>query len=93
METGIYEEKRSLSCVYMGNLRLDGTMCIHMCGVVGLSYERTRTHIALERFCAAICVGPMMLLEIPLCAEQLIADCTRILLVGRLVCRHVCFDA
>lgn len=72
---------------------LDGTMSIHVCCVVGLTYKRTRTHSALEGLCAAICVRPMVLLKIPLCAEHLVADRTRVLLVGELMRRHVSFDA
>lgn len=40
-------------------------MGIHVCCVVGLANKRTRTHIALERFCASIGMSPMVLLEVP----------------------------
>lgn len=64
-------------------------MSVHVCGVVGLAHKRTRTHIALERFCAAVRVCPMVLLEIPLCAELLAADGAGIFLVALLMRRHV----
>lgn len=45
-----------------------------MCCVVGLANKRTGTHIALERLCASIGMSPMVLLEVPFCAELLAAD-------------------
>lgn len=68
-------------------------MGVHVSGVVGLAHKRTRTHVALERFCAAIGVSPMMLLQIPLCAELLAADGARVLLVAHLMGGHVRLNA
>lgn len=68
-------------------------MSVHVSRVVGLAHERTRTHVALERFCAAIGVRPVVLLQIPFCAELLAADGARILLVAHLMGGHVRLDA
>lgn len=68
-------------------------MGVHVSRVVCLAYKRTRTHIALERFCAAIGVGPVVLFQIPLCAELLAADGTRVLLVAHLMGGHMRLDA
>jgi hypothetical protein len=63
------------------NLRFDRTMGIHMGCVIGFSHKCTRTDVALERLCATVGVCPMMLLQIPLCAELLTTYGARVLLV------------
>lgn len=64
-------------------------MGIHVRCVVGLTHKRTRTDVALERFCAAIRVRPVMLLQIPLRGELLAANGAGEFFIGDLMRCHV----
>lgn len=66
-----------LQAAVVASIRLYRLVRVDVRGVIGLAHERLRAHCAPERFAAATGVHPLVLFEVPLGSEPLVADRAR----------------
>lgn len=63
-----------LAAAVVAGVRADRLVGVHVGDVVGFADEARRAEVALERFEGGVGVGPLVLLQVPVGAEQLVAD-------------------